>query len=65
MPVLSLIQNYHERSGGHCGLTVPEITRRTDKPLNKVKAELGGLYKDGKITIRDGAQGKLIFPKIE
>lgn len=65
MPVLSLIQDYHERSGGHCGLTVPEITRRSGMPLGKAKAELGGLYKDGKIAVRDGAQGKLIFPTNE
>lgn len=62
MPILSLIQEYHERSGGHCGLTVPKITRRSGKNSKAVRAELKELHRNGQISIRDGAQGAIIFP---
>lgn len=63
--ILELIHEKHKRSNGHCGLSIQELSRQSGISLAKVKEELRQLHKDGKIRVRDGAQGKLIFPTNE
>lgn len=59
----TLLKEYADQTGNHCGLTVPELARRSGLPLPKVKIHLWGLYKEGKIRVRDGIHGKLIMIK--
>lgn len=59
--ILTLLQEYSERTGHHCGLTVPQLMNRSGLPLAKVKVQLGTLYTEGKIKVREGIHGKLIF----
>jgi hypothetical protein len=55
--MLEVIKKKHLDSGGHCGLKVTDFKG----DINQVKKNLNKLYKEKKITIREGIHGKLIF----
>lgn len=54
------------KSGGHCGTYATEIINKLETDFKTIKPILNGLYTQGKITIKEGSKGKLIFwkPKI-
>lgn len=63
MDVIKCITIKHRSSGGHCGTTLADICNSTGKPMKEVKKELNILWKEGKVAVRDGAKGKLVFLK--
>ena len=51
------------KSGGHCGTYVPDILNQLGIDYKTAKPILNGLFKEGKIIIKPGSKGKLIFWK--
>lgn len=64
MTVIELIQERTKQSGGHCGITPVEIAQSLQMSMDEVKKELNHLYRERKIQVRDGAQGKLLLIQI-
>lgn len=62
--ILEILSNKHKKSGGHNGTYIPQICLNLGVEYKDIKNDLNSLYKDGKITIREGAHGNLIFLKI-
>ena len=61
MTVLEAVIQHHELTDGKCGLSLPRLTEITGTELQPLKIELNRLWKEDKITIREGINGKLIF----
>jgi len=57
--ILSKIKAQHHKTGGHNGLKLVDF----DMDLTLLKNELNELSKKGKIKVREGKSGKLIFYK--
>jgi CTP-dependent riboflavin kinase len=58
------IDEYHKKSNGSCGLTIPSISQDLNIDMASLLKILRELYNQNKITTRNGINGKLIF-KIE
>jgi hypothetical protein len=63
MTVLEAIEQNALKSDNKTGIYAPVICELTALDWPEVKKELNRLFKEGKITIRQGINGKLIFKK--
>jgi hypothetical protein len=63
MTVLQAIEQNAEKTGNKTGIYAPTICELTDLDWFEVKKELNRLFKEEKITVRKGINGKLIFKK--
>lgn len=63
MNLLQAIQDYNDRTGGSCGISVVELCVKTGISITGVKPLLRELHQAGKIQVREGINSKLIFPK--
>lgn len=61
MTVLEAVIQHHDKTDGKCGLSLPSLMEIMDTELEPLKIELNKLWKEDKITIREGINGKLIF----
>lgn len=61
--VWRLIIEKHKTSGGHNGSYASGLKNQLNIPYSELRKILNKLWKEKKITLRDGSQGKLIFPK--
>lgn len=59
--ITDILQERSKKSGGHNGSYIPELLFRLNIKYAEVKEPLNQLFKEKKITIRSGSQGKLIF----
>lgn len=59
--ITTLLQEKSTKSGGHCGTYLPELLLGLKIKHEEIKEPLNQLFKEKKITIRPGSQGKLIF----
>ena len=58
--IIKQIKEKHNKTGGHCGTLIYNFNIR----LSDLKPILNDLYKNNKITVHDGAHGKLIKLKL-
>jgi hypothetical protein len=63
MTVFEAIEKNSEKTGNKTGMYAPKIMELTALDWFDVRKELNRLFKEGKITIREGINGKLIFKK--
>jgi hypothetical protein len=61
--VLNLLEEYHRKTGGKCGLSFVNICIELSVSNEIIKPILNYLYKQKVILIREGINGKLIFKK--
>lgn len=61
--LLQILKKTHKDTGGHCGQTFISLLRKSGYKSEELKLILKQLYKDGRITVHDGAFGKLIMIK--
>lgn len=59
--ITALLQAKNKKSGGHNGTYIPEILQSLNISYQEIIEPLNELYKQNKITIHPGSQGKLIF----
>ena len=62
--VLQQIEEAHNKSKGKCGITIPSIQNNLDLSYKTLRPILEKLYREKKIIIRDGINGKLIFKNV-
>jgi hypothetical protein len=62
-PLFKIIQENALKTGNNCGLMAVHLSQRSGIAMPEIKAELNQLFVDGKIKVRDGVHGKLIFIK--
>lgn len=53
----------HEKSGGNNGCYVAEMLYNLNYSYKEARNVLNSFFKEGKIEIRDGSKGQLIFIK--
>lgn len=58
--IIRILKDKHKASGGNCGTYVPSILNKLDIDYKTVRPLLTQLYKQGKITVHKGGQGKLL-----
>ena len=61
MTVLEVIENHYKNTLGHNGMYVPQICEITGLDWFELRRELTVLYKEKKIKIRPGVNGKLVI----
>lgn len=61
--IIAYLQAKKERTDNKCGTYATTLTQDLNTPYIEIKQPLNQLYKEGKIILRDGGQGKLIFLK--
>lgn len=61
--VVEIIKDKNRVSGGNNGTYLVEFRDRTGAEIKALKKVLTALYKEKKIRISDGSQGKLILLK--
>lgn len=59
--ILEIIHEKAKQSGNHCGLTTVQLAKQTGLSLPEIKEEINKLFRENKVRVHDGAQGKLIF----
>lgn len=59
-----LIDNYHSKTEGRCGLTIPDIQKSSGLENEELKNILRKLYNEKYIKVREGLNGKLIFKRL-
>lgn len=57
--IVDILLAKDKQTGGHCGVSVPEIRLLTGVPIQEIKTQLNELYKVGSITWCQGKDGKL------
>lgn len=62
MNILQTIKEYHDSSGGSCGITVVQLCVKTGVSITSVKPLLKELRDQGKIKVRPGINLNLIYP---
>lgn len=62
--VWETIMEKHTASGGHNGSYAARIKNQLNIPYSELRKILNRLYKEKKIILKDGSQGKLIFPNV-
>jgi hypothetical protein len=63
MTVFEIIEQNSTKTGNKTGLYAPKIMELTGLDWFDVRKELNRLFKEEKIVIREGINGKLIFKK--
>ena len=58
--ILEILIQKHERTAGHCGTRVAEISNQLNEPFKEVRKILVQMFKDRIITAHPGAQGELL-----
>lgn len=58
---LSLIKAHHDKSGGKCGMNIPDLQNSLETDWVTLKPILSELYTEKLIRIRNGINGKLLF----
>ena len=61
---MKIVEEKHINTNGMCGISIPKIMISLNKEAKVVKESLLKLWKEKKIIIREGVNGKLIFKKI-
>lgn len=61
--IMHEVEINHKRTDGKCGLDPVSLCEKLGITFEEVKVNLNQLYFDGKISIRKGKNGKLIFKK--
>nr|DAS74583.1 MAG TPA: dissimilatory sulfite reductase D [Caudoviricetes sp.] len=61
--IINIIKNKQKSSGGNCGTYPVNIMNSLNIDYKSVRATLNKLHKEGKILIREGLHGKLVFWK--
>ncbi|WP_299153109.1 hypothetical protein [uncultured Christiangramia sp.] len=61
--ILHIIQDYATQTDNKCGLTAVSLCQQSGSSISEVRKELNDLFKTGKIKVREGIHGKLIFNK--
>lgn len=59
--LLQIIQEYANQTDNKCGLTTLQLINRSGIPIAQLRKQLNDLYVAGKIQVREGIHGKLIF----
>ena len=59
--IYELIEENHERTGGHCGITIVGLCLKTRFSAQEVRQELTKLYKEKKIIVKQGLNHKLFY----
>lgn len=59
--VLLLIDNYHNKTNGSCGLSMVAIKNHLSITTEELKPILRQLYDAKQIAVREGINNKLIF----
>ena len=59
--IIALLKEKSKNSDGHCGTYLPELLLGLKIKHAEIKEPLNQLFKEKKIIIRPGSQGKLIF----
>lgn len=59
--LIDLLNKYHLKTGGKCGISFTDISIELNKSSDVIKPLLNKLYKEKKIIIRKGINVKLIF----
>lgn len=57
MCLLLLLKHKHNKTAGHCGVTLPEMRLSTGATMEDIKKALRRLYDAGKITHHKGKDG--------
>lgn len=55
--VLTILKDYHIKTGGHCGLSAVGLIQRTGSTSEETKEALNKLYKQKKITVHENPTG--------
>lgn len=63
MDLFDIIKKEQEKSGNMCGISVVKLKLLSGIEVGEIKKQLNKLYSQGKIDVRDGLNGKLIFTK--
>lgn len=61
--VLAKIKEYHDMTGGHCGMTPGKLRSLLDVDFQLLRDALNQLYEESMITVRKGINGLLVFHK--
>jgi hypothetical protein len=61
--VLNAIIIHSKKTENKCGLSIPDLSSMLDTDIKTLKEILLKLYREKKITIREGINSKLIFSK--
>jgi hypothetical protein len=56
-----LIDDYHKKTGGKCGFSIPDIQQQSNVSTDDLKPILRQLYEEKYIFVREWLNGKLIF----
>lgn len=59
--VLKIIKEYHTKTNGKCGITIPEIIEKSCIENIQLRLILNHLYTEKAIKTRKGINGILIF----
>jgi|GEM_PF-1642183 len=59
--VLKIIKEYHQKTNGKCGITIPEIIEKSHLENLELRVILNHLYTEKVIKTRKGINGILIF----
>ena len=59
------LKQKHDNTGGNCGTTPTELINALDTDYSLIKQALNALYKQGKITVCEGKDGKMVKLCIE
>ena len=60
-----IINDYHEKTGGKCGLSIVVLANELGKDYSEIRPVLNKIYSEKKITIRQGINNQLIFKRIK
>lgn len=58
---MKIIEENHIRTNGMCGTSIPQVMILLNKEASAIKESLLKLWKEKKVIIREGINGKLIF----
>ncbi len=59
--LLEIIQENSNKTDNKCGLLAVHLNQRSGIAMPEIKEQLNQLFVAGKIKVRDGIHGKLIF----
>lgn len=63
--IFNFISQTSEKSKFKCGVYPADICSTFKLPYSSIKTHLNQLFKEGKIRLRDGSKGKLIFIRLK
>ena len=62
--VKSILDEHHTKSGGSCGITIPNVHLLSKIPYPKINQILKQLYEEKYFKLRKGINGHLLFKKV-